>query len=177
MKTFKNRKNIEHKTKDGKSVWESRSVATAGTIMIKMDDQIFVCVGKRGPAAADFIGKWNLVCGYLDWDETASEACEREIHEEVGLDLDLMRKFCLVNHLDYPWRIHDNPKQANRQNITLHFGCISVVDKFPELTLEYNEVDGEIEEALWISLDSVDDYDWAFDHDNIIKLFAKKFIK
>jgi 8-oxo-dGTP pyrophosphatase MutT (NUDIX family) len=176
MKKFKNKSNIPHKLDNGKIIWEDRSIAVTGTIIIKIDDNYFVLAAKRGYKSIDFQGKWNLICGYLDWNETLSEAIEREIWEEVGLDLNIVKKFCLVNNLNYPWLINDNPNKSNKQNVTHHFGCISVVDKFPLLTVEYNEVNGEVEDYLWISINSIDDYNWAFNHNKIIKLFVKKYI-
>lgn len=173
MKKFNNVENVEHKLPNGKVVWESRSIAVSGTIILKMDDNFFVLGAKRGKKAADYQGYWNLICGYLDWNETLSEAIEREIWEEVGFDLNITKKFLLVDKLNETWRIDDDPIKSNRQNITHHFGGIFVSDKFPELVIDGKET----EDALWINIEAIDEYNWAFDHDKIIKLFVKKFIK
>jgi len=175
MKKFKNTPNIEHKV-DGKSIWQSRSVAVVGTIMIRIGEEIFVLVSKRGKAALDEKGKWNLTCGYLDYDETIQEAIERELWEETGLDLDILRPNLIYSKLDQPWRIHSKP-DANRQNVSCHFGCLAEVDKLPELSLENNEIEGEVESAIWLPIDDVNKYDWAFNHNEIISLFLSEILK
>ena len=173
MKKFNNRENKNYKVDGGKILWESRSVAVAGTILIKKSDEIFVLAGKRGKAAADNQGKWNLICGYLDWDESADEALEREVWEESGLDMDILKDSLLMDDLKNPWRVHSCPKTSNRQNVTLHYGCLSKVEDFPKLSIENNEVDGETEEVIWMNIDDIYNYEWAFDHDKIIKKYLK----
>jgi 8-oxo-dGTP pyrophosphatase MutT (NUDIX family) len=44
-------------------------------------------IEKRGNKPdLDSKGKWCLPCGYLDWDESGSDAARRELWEEVGLE-------------------------------------------------------------------------------------------
>lgn len=172
MKKFNNKENIQHETKDGKIIWESRSVAVAATIIIEVDGDRWVLAGKRGYNAADYQGYWNLICGYLDWNETLEEATKREVWEESGLDLDILSDFDFDSFdLHKPWRVNSDPS-ANKQNVTCHFGCIVKLDHFPKLSTKYNEVDGETEEVKWIPIDEINDYNWAFSHDKIIELYV-----
>jgi 8-oxo-dGTP pyrophosphatase MutT (NUDIX family) len=86
---FKNRHNIEYKIGD-KSVWASRSVAVNGVIIVSDKDltsEPFVLISKRGKGAADYQGYWNIPAGYLDYDETTSEAMVREVWEETNINL------------------------------------------------------------------------------------------
>jgi 8-oxo-dGTP diphosphatase len=172
MKKFKNKPNncIE---KDGNQYWISRSIAVCGTISIIVDDDIYILAGKRGKNSADNIGKWNLICGYLDFNETVQEACEREIWEETGFDLNILES--KVIDFDKPWRIYSEPN-GEKQNVTLHFTIISYMDYFPKLTLKYNEVEDETEEAKWINIKDINNYQWAFDHMNVIKEYENKFL-
>jgi len=177
MKKFNNRENKAHKLTDGKILWESRSVAIVATIIVKLDEQYFVLVSKRGRESLDEKGKWNLTCGYLDWDETLNQAVERELWEETGLDLDILKPNLIIDELSSPWRVHSDPI-ANRQNVSCHFGCVAEVDRLPELSLDNNEVEGEVESVIWLPLDDIDkiNKEWAFNHDKIIKMFIERFI-
>jgi len=194
MKKFNNTENTPHKIIDlnrlkeilsdkpelydelirnSKLVWESRSVAVAATIMVQCKGERYVLIGKRGPNAADFQGHWNLICGYLDKDETLQEATEREVWEESGLDLDLLKDNLIIDNLSFPWRVHSHPT-ANRQNVTNHFACVAKVDELPKLSTDNNEIEGEIEELRWLPISEIDiPYKWAFGHDKVIKKYIE----
>lgn len=173
MKHFNNRENKAYNI-NGKLIWESRSVAVSGTIIIEIENEKYVLSGKRGSNAADNKGYWNLICGYLDWDENLQEAMEREIWEESGLDLNILKKNLILDNLSFPWRVDSNPN-SNRQNVTIHFGCLSKQNYFPKLNTENNEVLNETEELKWININEIDKFDWAFNHNKIIKKYIKKY--
>ena len=174
---FKNKANTAHTLENGEVVWDSRSVAVAGVIFAWKNSEKYphVLASKRGPKAADFRGKWNVVCGYLDKDESATEAMIREIWEETGLNVvRIMNSDTdMIEHMEQPWFVNHKPTE-NRQNVTLRFGlCFSVEDgkEFPKLTTKYNEVVGEVEDPTWLSFEEIDNYDWVFGHDEVIKKY------
>ena len=72
----------------GETVWVHRSIAVAGFIFCKINDEWCVLANQRGEGAPDFQGYWNCPCGYLDFDETLAEACSREIYEETGVKIE-----------------------------------------------------------------------------------------
>ena len=156
-------KNYQVRGEDGNMYWVHRAIAVTG-IVFKLDHEakkVFVLANKRGQGAADFQGKWNLPCGYLDFDETLSQACAREIKEETGYDLD-PEMFQLLD-------INDEPS-ANKQNVSLRFLTIVDDEDVPaQEVLEGGEKD-EVEEVQWVSLENVSDLDWAFNHDRIIQM-------
>jgi 8-oxo-dGTP pyrophosphatase MutT (NUDIX family) len=160
-------------------VWESRSVAVNGVVIVwrNGNDIPYVLVSERGPNAADFQGKMNVVAGYLDWDETGTEAFYREAWEECGLNIPKLLKETspLDVHLDQPWHVKTNTDE-NRQNVSLRYGCNLLLDSIvlPPLTLDNNEVEGEVSEAFWLPVNKIDDYEWAFNHDELIKDYLKK---
>ena len=170
---FNNKPN-DSVTVSGEQLWISRSVAVNGTIVAIKDHTFYILCSKRGPNAADFQGKMNLIAGYLDFDETASDALKRETWEEVGLNLDeiLETKVIISNKLNKPYDIDTDPS-LNRQNISLKFGLIfNNPDKLPKLSIDNNEVEGEVEDPMWLEYDDIDNYEWAFNHDKIIKSFC-----
>lgn len=160
-------------------VWESRSVAANLVVLIQTlkDPVIHILVSKRGPNAADFQGKMNLVAGYLDWNESGAEAAVRECWEETGLDLvGIMQTHKVLNEdLSQPWHVKTDPK-ANRENISLRYGVRIKYSNpsLPALNVENNEVPGEVEDPMWIPITDIDKYEWAFGHDGVIKDYLKK---
>lgn len=177
---FKNKPNTQHNI-DGRVVWESRSVAVVGTIFIYQNLIPHVLVSRRGPNAEDFQGKMNLIAGYLDWNESGYEALVRETWEEVGFNLPKYLKKAekigetaiLQNDLNQPWGVNTKIGE-NHQNISLRYGVafqIGPDDKFPKLTTKYNEIEGECEDPMWLSLEdpNLESYEWAFNHDIVIE--------
>jgi len=171
---FNNRDNPVHKIGD-KLVWESRSTAVNLVVLmtpIKNMKDIRVLVAQRGPKAADCQGFYNLVAGYLDWDENGTEAAVRECWEETGLNL---IELCwsegiqiISNNLNQPWHVKTDPS-ANRQNISLRYGLkLLTKGEFPDLNTDNNEVVGEVENPQWMPIEEIPNYQWAFDHDQVI---------
>lgn len=172
---FNNKPNkliVEHLT--GDKYWHSRSVAVNLVVILTptFPKIPHVLVAKRGPNAADYQGQYNLVAGYLDWDETGAQAVSRECYEETGLILqDLIEApgvQVIRNDLNQPWHVKTDPK-ANRQNISLRYGLkFSTQREFPELNTDNNEVAGEVEDPQWLPVEEIPNYQWAFDHDRVI---------
>lgn len=180
---FKNKQNTMHKLENGEVVWDSRSVAVAGVIFAWKENEIYphVLISKRGPKSADFIGKWNCVCGYLDKDESGSDAIIREIWEEVGLNIVRIMSSDrdIVEHIEQPWFVNHKPDE-NRQNVTLRFGiCFGIEEneEFPNLTTKYNEHVGEVSDPKWVRFEDIDNYEFAFGHDKIIKEYLEIVLK
>lgn len=168
MRKFNNTPNKCYNV-DGKIVWESRSVAVVASILAICENEIYVLIGQRGSGAPDAIGKWNMVCGYLDYDEDGADAIRREVYEESGLDLDNYDAICsdVIN----PWSVKTSPTE-NRQNVVLRYGCVLSVDKLPALTSEHAE-QNEVNDLRWIRLNEVGEYDFAFNHDSILMQYVQ----
>lgn len=169
---FKNRPNIPHEI-EGRTVWESRSVAVVGVVILyDSNGNGYVLASRRGPNSADYKGKMNLVAGYLDYDENGTEAVVRESWEETGFDILEHKKKLLVikNNLYDPWSVNTEIT-TNLQNITLRYGIILYLpenEEFPSLTTEHNEIVGECEDPVWMPLDQFQKHEWAFNHDQVI---------
>ena len=161
-------------------IWESRSVAINFVlIMTSSKTKIpYVLVSRRGLNAADYRGLFNVVAGYLDQNESGAEAVARETWEEVGFDLSSLfknKKYIITqNDLNQPWYVKTNPLE-NRQNVSLRYGLKVIMPrgKFPDLNLENNEVEGEASDPQWMLISEIDNYKWAFGHDQVIKDYLK----
>lgn len=171
---FKNRQNwfIEQ---DGQVHWISRSVTVLPVVLFVLSgnkdeeegDRIFVPLGQRGPDLPNEVDKWGLPGGYLDWQETATEAVIRETYEELGLNLLEIRDRCqkFQGDFDQPYYVHSVPH--GRQNVTLWFALMFWVDRLPELAPKVSS--GEVQEAKWFDLATVLQMNLAFNHQNIIR--------
>lgn len=106
-------------------------------------------------------GKWGLVGGFMDRDETLTQAIEREIYEETGWKV---KDIEFLGIVDNPNRRHED-----RQNISFVCTCTA--------TEKTGEPDWESDDQKWFPLDKLpDDEQIAFDHKRSIELY-KSFKK
>jgi 8-oxo-dGTP pyrophosphatase MutT (NUDIX family) len=155
---FKNKPNKFLRDESGKIQWISRSVAVVA--VVKWMDKFLVV--KRGPAVSN-PNKWCVPCGYLDWNESASECVVREVYEESGLDL---RNYDVTGS-DQPYELVTEPGVNWKQDIAIHF--LVTVNSETEPITDYSKVDDE--ETLdikWITVDELSNYKFAFNHDKRI---------
>lgn len=148
----------------GQEFWYSRSVACT-LFCFNKDSNGDWCVlaNKRGDGTPDFQGLWNVVCGYLDFDETGAECAQRETFEETSFFVPLEK----INQ----WGVSTNPEQ-NRQNVSIRYYAIMDDNSASTSRLSNeNSEAGEVFEAKWIPLKDISSYEWAFDHDKLINEF------
>lgn len=143
----------------------SRSVAIAGIVLFFdiVSKQHYILLGKRGKGCPDEVGKLNIPCGYLDWDESAAHAFKREVFEETGLNIDKLwksRDYNFINDKEarkgQPWFVNSEPKFSTpiKQNVTLYFGLEIVGKILPDLSTENSELN-EVENVNWYLLDDI----------------------
>lgn len=173
---FNNKENERIVLPDGKVMWKSRAVAVVGTICLIKDDVPYFLLSQRGKGAADFQGLWNLPCGYLDWDETSGEAFIREVWEECGINvLDLKNNsYRLVDNIETPWYVNSSPIE-NRQNVCIHHAYIAEVKELPIPEIKNEVADDEVEDVKWVSIDDIENYEYAFQHLGRLKKFINQF--
>lgn len=165
---FDNEPNKCVKTLDGEEIWVSRACAVTLCAVLKLDEQgYFVLLEKRGPDMMDEPNKWCLPCGYIDWNETGRDACVREAWEEVGLNITPW-----LLHDAQPWYVNTDP-QENRQNITLRYGFRKWASSLPKLVPNNCGEGLEVTDARWVSLNYIENFEMAFNHDKVIEEFIK----
>ena len=79
MMKFDNRLNEELTLDDGRVVWLSRSSTVIITVWCFIENTPYLLLGERGIGCPNEVGKWNLPCGYLDWNETLYSQLRRAI--------------------------------------------------------------------------------------------------
>ncbi|MDD0853338.1 MBL fold metallo-hydrolase [Halobacteriovorax sp. GB3] len=104
---------------------------------IQFEDQLFYI--KRSEKLSVFPGYLSFVGGKVDRGENLKEALYREIHEELGLNLN----DSIVESIE-PWAIAITP-DFNPYRFETHFYRV-VVNKRPDFIFN-----GEIKEGLWLS--------------------------
>jgi 8-oxo-dGTP pyrophosphatase MutT (NUDIX family) len=168
MKKFNNVPNKVHLV-NGRQVWESRSVAVNCVVVINTKNEPYVLISQRGKGAPDSVGLFNVPSGYLDYNESGTEAVYREVWEETGLYL--LEQKIIVNNLLNPWYVNTHPDE-NRQNVSLRYGCVIglVGNEFPILTSENSEPD-EVADIKWAPVSELGQYKFAFGHDVVIKQY------
>jgi ADP-ribose pyrophosphatase YjhB (NUDIX family) len=123
-----------------------------------------ILLGKRGTLHGKPMleaGKWGLIGGYFERDETLVQAVKREVLEESGCEIDNLTLF----------RINDNPNRPkeDRQNVDIIFTA--------KLVKQNPHTDEEVSRLEWIPLDALPPMEeLAFDHGDSILLY-KKYLK
>lgn len=128
---------------------------TVGGLVVRANKLLLV---KRSETSQVEAGKWGMPGGYLDRDESASQAVVREIMEETGYESEIVSLF----------RIVDRPRMKgdDRQNVEF----IYLVRAYQQL----RESDDEIAEVRWFDLDSLPHpNEVAFDHYDSFRLLIE----
>ena len=144
---------------DGNEYWIGRSVAVSAFIYKKIDNKVFVLTEIRGEGMYDFPGMRCVPCGYINWGETATEACSRELYEETGMIISPNEwQLCGVN---------SNPN-SNRENISIHYIHFLNDDN---VVLEISDDRGgeknEVSKIEWVDVSNLPN-DFCFEHDKFI---------
>ncbi len=156
--------NFQVEATDGNWYWISRSVAVVAIPLFHCDGSIYVPLGKRSPSMNLYPNFFGIPCGFLDWGESASEAVEREVFEELGIKLS---DYCFgIN--PQPDAVISTPNPAENETVSLRFVIHCTVDALPDLKPDATETT----EAVWMQV-SAFDISWknthlAFNHTEII---------
>lgn len=160
--------------------WDSRACAVVCHVWFIKSGVPYVLIGKRGQVM-DNPNKWNIPCGYLDWNENLQQAMFREVWEETGLDLNkyLDHQTIYSPMTGQPWLVYSEPLE-NRQNIAMHMGMVVDIGSaaLPELSLanmEKNESTGAYFKSIH-EVECISEVDWAFNHIKRVIAFKKKII-
>jgi len=103
-------------------------------------------------------GKWGLVGGFVDRDETIKQAAAREIMEETGYEVTDITLFRII---DTPHRLGED-----RQNIAFVHLCVA--------GQRTGTPDWESTEVRWFPLSALpEEREFAFDHYSNIRLYRE----
>lgn len=126
-------------------------ITVDAVVICKESQQYFVLLIKR--KNDPYKNKWALPGGFIEKDELVKNACQRELKEETGLDLDESD----IEFLDYYDQIGRDPRSR-----TVTFAFIAEIDKRMEVKGSDDAV-----EAFWFDFQNLPAL--AFDHSEIIQ--------
>ncbi|MGB3767850.1 MAG: NUDIX domain-containing protein [Phormidesmis sp.] len=165
--TFKSTPNrcIQH---DGEEIWISRSVTVLPVLFCVSKGTQYVPIGLRGEDLPEAVGLWGLPGGYLDYDETTTQAVYREVWEELGLDIPKLREsFRFEGNLDHPYEVYSQP--LRRQNVTLKYALMFHLEEADLPPLNPQVSKGEVVEAKWVEVKTALKMTLAFNHHEVIQ--------
>jgi len=171
---FNNRENEEIKLPDGRTIWLSRSPAVVAVILGLYKNDIYALIQKRSKTMRDEPGKWVCVSGYLDWDENGYDGIIREVYEETSFYIPDHKNQCIFHNQYQPFYVHSDPNTDAYQNVSLTYIFIyRFRDGLPKEIEKYQNV--EIDTIKWENINNLEKYDWAFYHDERIKMAIEKY--
>lgn len=178
---FSNKPSECHETKDGKKIWNGRSIATVGQVVCSVNGELYVLLIKRGEGCPNEVGKWCLPCGYIDWDEDAVDAIRRETWEEAGVNIDKAivdadKVLYNSSEVRQPWFVMHNPTKDELQNISLHFGWALRSSELPEINGPQGGEEDETEDIKWVTVEEAQSMEIGFNHLTRINNFLKYLI-
>lgn len=153
---------------DGAEIWISRSVTVLPVLFFVRKGIKYVPLGLRGEDLPEGVGQWGLPGGYLDYDETTTEAVYREVWEELGLDIpQLIQDFRFEGNLDHPYEVYSAP--LRRQNVTLKYALMFHLGEadLPQLNPQVSQ--GEVVEARWFDVATALTMLLAFNHHEVMR--------
>jgi 8-oxo-dGTP pyrophosphatase MutT (NUDIX family) len=187
---FKNKENEFVELKDGRWVHLSRSPSICVPILAQTSDgSLYALISQRGSGTPNYQYHYNMVCGYLDYDEDFYEAVKRELWEEAGLNAEAIPKEDILYSIEQlPWAIKSTPNGA--QNVTHRYGFFFKVDTkedLPNLSIDYCEPN-EVIESIWVTheeamlisdnknneLNPEKERVWAFNHHEVYREWFDK---
>ena len=142
-------------------------MAICAILVVYQDKKSWILLQQRGPGCPDYVGAWSHTCGYLDYDETLRGALKREIHEELGIDIE-DPSIKITEHSK-----NDRPSADPRQNVTFRYVLEIPKSKIGHIDFNSESRGGESQEVSGIKLLDVSqglpDLEFAFNHRDLTK--------
>lgn len=153
---------------NGRTIWYSRSVATTLFTFGKKNNEWYVLATKRGKGTPDFQGYWNCQSGYLEFDVDGKDNCLKELKEECGITIP--RDLIVFDS------VNTKPTE-NKQNVGIRYvaNVGEITEELSNFSKDFMEKD-EVDECKWIHIGGLDNYEWAFNHKELIKEMFSKHI-
>lgn len=154
---------------NGKQYWYSRSMTAVNFVFCRNKNYEWcILANQRGPSAPSCVGLWNVPCGYLDHNESITEAACRETKEETGVKVEEYQ-------LNF-WKLKTSPDKG-KQNMNCQFYVVldGITDLYP-VSDQFNEP-GETSDIKWIPITEVDKYNFAFNQKPAIFKIYNNFVE
>ena len=149
--------------RNGITYWVSRSNTISLYVYCKdRDGNWCVLASKRGPNTTQS-GRWNVVCGFLDYGYSLEETAVKECQEETGVSIDINSLHLIGTNSS---RRHD------AVNSCFYAVLDGTIDEYPTNISGCEE--GEVSEAKWIRFDELDTYRFAgHQKEHVLSIFKE----
>ena len=158
---FKNKRGQEEEH------WISRSMTVSLYLFCysqEYNDWCILC-NQRGRTS---VGKWNTICGYLDYGENLPSAAARECFEETGVKVDPRMLKCMGTNSE--------PRGGSEDVNTRFVGILQddISNHVPSAVKDLQGGEqGEVLDIKWIPLSQLDNFPFAFGQNEKIKRQAE----
>lgn len=122
--------------------------------LILSSDNKLLMVKKDPNAGGVYLGYWHLPGGGVEKGETEIQALEREVKEEVGLDISSYN----VEVVDYNgWGTSKKTLKETKEIVLakMHFKVYKIISKYKESKDISIALNNELVEFRWVSLDEL----------------------
>ena len=85
--------------KQQQKVSTGRDVIGVGAGALLLNDQNEVLLSQRGPLAKNERGKWEIPGGQIEFGETMEEGLKREVKEELGIEIEIVKMMEVYDHI------------------------------------------------------------------------------
>lgn len=136
--------------RNGKEYWVSRSNTISLYVFCKDESGEWnILCSQRGPKSK-FPGKWNVVCGFLDYGESLEECAVKECWEETGVKI----KTEWLNYLGT-----NSLRKRDAVNTAYYVILNGNINDYP--TSIKNCEPGEVTTACWLSISNINKLSWS----------------
>lgn len=136
--------------RNGVEYWVSRSNTISLYVYCK--DRLgnwCILASQRGPKAK-WAGKWNVVCGFLDYGYSLEQTAVKECEEETGIKISMNKLHNIGTN---------SSRTRDAVNTCFYTILEGVIDNYPTNTSNCEE--GEVSKAGWIRVDELGKYSFA----------------
>ena len=137
--------------------YPTRPIVGVGVVVWRGDRVLLVRRGKTPR-----LGQWSLPGGAQQLGETVAEAAQREVKEEVGLDVALGEIVATVDLIE---------RDPQDERIRYHYTLVDFVAEAPSAALQPG---GDAADARWFSLAEIEALDLWSETVRVIKLAGER---
>ena len=127
-------------TNENSRAYPDRPYVGVGVVVFKGDDVLLAQRGKKPRMSS-----WSVPGGAQELGETVEDAAHREIHEETGIEIELLGLVEVVNSIN----------RDDDERVQFHYALIDFVAEWKSGEVVAGD---DAADARWVSMEEIDDY-------------------
>lgn len=125
-----------------------------GVDNIIINDKGQILLMRRSAGSKTFPNCWGHVAGWMEWGETVEEALKREVMEEIGVEIEVLR---------FTGRYYD----TKNRHPTKTSVCLPHICRIKSGEPKVNQEE-EVRDVRWFDPEEIHDLDMAYDHKQML---------